>query len=68
MIQWYLPSPCSNAIALSHAGEASRYGSICVTGWVVSGFIEKGAAGEGLINTGAYNNRSGNIYRLSQQV
>jgi D-glycero-alpha-D-manno-heptose 1-phosphate guanylyltransferase len=54
LINWYQEQPQSVAIILKEMEDVSRYGSVVVSNGVVSGFIEKGKIGSGLINAGVY--------------
>jgi D-glycero-alpha-D-manno-heptose 1-phosphate guanylyltransferase len=53
-IYWYHEQPKSVAIILKEMEDVSRYGSVIVSNGVVSGFVEKGKIGSGLINAGVY--------------
>jgi D-glycero-alpha-D-manno-heptose 1-phosphate guanylyltransferase len=53
-INWYHKKPQSVAIILKEVDDVSRYGSVIVSNGVVSGFVEKGKIGHGLINAGVY--------------
>lgn len=54
-----LDSPaCDMAVALRRVGDASRYGSVAVSGGRIAGFREK-AAGRGLVSGGVYAVRRG---------
>jgi len=54
LINWYEQKPAAIAMVLREMPEISRYGSVVVSGEKVSGFVEKGMAGTGLINAGVY--------------
>jgi D-glycero-alpha-D-manno-heptose 1-phosphate guanylyltransferase len=54
LVNWYQEQPQSVAILLKEMEDVSRYGSVIVSNGVVSGFIEKGTIGSGLINAGVY--------------
>lgn len=54
-IQWYrAASPVMCAMVLRHVPDIARYGSVMLSGNRVSGFVEKGTIGSGLINAGVY--------------
>ncbi len=55
-----LDSLSTNAVALRHIGDASRYGAVEVDGNLVTKFNEKGKSGPGLI--------SGGILRLNKEA
>jgi len=45
---------CDLVMALAHAENVARYGAVACTGGRVTGFLEKGSVGPGLINAGSY--------------
>ena len=53
-LAWYGKQPTAFALALKALDDASRYGTVQVSGEHVTGFAEKGRAGPGLINAGVY--------------
>lgn len=54
LIDWYALKPAAVAMVLREMPDIGRYGSVVVSGERVSGFVEKGMAGAGLINAGVY--------------
>lgn len=54
LIDWYRKEPVRLAVVLRTVRDASRYGSVLVHDDRVTGFLEKGKAGPGLINAGIY--------------
>jgi len=54
LIHWYEQKPAKVAMVLREMPDTGRYGSVVVSGDRVSGFVEKGMAGSGLINAGVY--------------
>lgn len=54
LINWYAQKPVAVAMVLREMSDTGRYGSVVVSGDRVSGFVEKGMAGAGLINAGVY--------------
>jgi D-glycero-alpha-D-manno-heptose 1-phosphate guanylyltransferase len=54
LIHWYEQNPVAVAMVLREMPDTGRYGSVVVSGDRVSGFVEKGVAGAGLINAGVY--------------
>jgi len=53
-IRWYAQLPTQVAMVLSEVPDVARYGSVLVSDERVSGFVEKGKVGPGLINAGVY--------------
>ncbi len=53
-LAWYRAAPAPMALALKKVANAQRYGTVAVSGDRVTGFMEKGRAGPGLINAGVY--------------
>ena len=51
---WYEQAPAACAMVLRQIDDTARYGSVAVTGGIVTGFAEKGRSGPGLINAGVY--------------
>ena len=54
LLDWYQQEAPSIAIVLKEMEDVSRYGSVIVSSGIVSGFLEKGNTGPGLINAGIY--------------
>ncbi len=54
LLRWYAQSPAQVAMVLREVPDIARYGSVLVSGERVSGFVEKGKVGPGLINAGVY--------------
>jgi len=54
LMKWYKKAPSQVAMVLKEVSEAVRYGAVLVSGERVSGFLEKGKVGPGLINAGVY--------------
>jgi len=53
-MRWYGQSPTQVAMVLREVPDVARYGSVLLSGERVSGFLEKGNVGPGLINAGVY--------------
>jgi len=53
-ISWYKRLPAQVAMVLRDVPDVERYGSVTVSDERVSGFVEKGKVGNGLINAGVY--------------
>jgi D-glycero-alpha-D-manno-heptose 1-phosphate guanylyltransferase len=53
-LAWYRTAPVAMALVLKQVPDAGRYGTVKVSGDRVTGFLEKGRAGPGLINAGVY--------------
>ena len=53
-LEWYQQGAPTLALVLKNVHDVSRYGSVIVTNDIVSGFLEKGNVGSGLINSGVY--------------
>ncbi len=51
---WYAKNPSDLAIVLRRVSDVGRYGAVKTEGEHVTGFLEKGLSGEGLINAGIY--------------
>lgn len=54
LINWYEQKPSAVAMVLREMPDIGRYGSVVVSGDHVTGFVEKGKTGPGLINAGVY--------------
>ena len=54
LIRWYARAPTQVAMVLREVPDVARYGSVLMSGERVSGFVEKGKSGPGLINAGVY--------------
>ena len=54
LITWYQNNPNSIALVLKEMEDVARYGSIVVNDGIISGFLEKGNFGHGMINAGVY--------------
>jgi D,D-heptose 1,7-bisphosphate phosphatase len=54
LIGWYEQAPSKVAMVLREVPDVSRYGSVLATGELVTGFMEKGNMGLGMINAGVY--------------
>jgi len=54
LINWYEQKPVAVAMVLREMPDISRYGSVVVAEDCVTGFVEKGKVGPGLINAGVY--------------
>lgn len=54
LIRWYAQSPTQVAMVLREVPDVARYGSVLLSEMRVSGFVEKGKTGRGLINAGVY--------------
>ena len=54
LINWYKQKPSAVAMVLREMPDIGRYGSVVVSGDCVTGFVEKGMEGSGLINAGVY--------------
>ena len=54
LVSWYALSESPVAMVLRAVRDTDRYGSVLVSGELVSGFVEKGESGPGLINAGVY--------------
>lgn len=54
LIRWHSQKPSQAAMVLKRVAEVSRYGSVVESGGTVTGFLEKGKQGAGLINAGVY--------------
>jgi D-glycero-alpha-D-manno-heptose 1-phosphate guanylyltransferase len=54
LIRWYAMVPTQVAMVLKEVPDVAGYGSVLVSGELVSGFLEKGNTGSGLINAGVY--------------
>jgi D-glycero-alpha-D-manno-heptose 1-phosphate guanylyltransferase len=52
--RWYEQAPVPVAMVLRRMGDVGRYGAVMIEGERVTGFLEKGRAGPGLINAGVY--------------
>lgn len=52
--EWYQESPVPIAVVLRKVQDVARYGLVLVSGERVTGFLEKGGSGPGLINAGVY--------------
>lgn len=52
--RWYLQEPVPLAMVLRRMDDVARYGAVTMEGDRVTGFLEKGRAGPGLINAGVY--------------
>ena len=53
-MQWHDQQPTPVSMVLREVADVSRYGSVLVSGGRVTGFLEKGNEGPGLINAGVY--------------
>ena len=53
-LKWYQLGTPTLALVLKNVDDVSRYGSVTVSNDIVSGFLEKGKVGAGLINAGVY--------------
>lgn len=53
-IEWYLKLSGPVAVVLRKVQDVARYGLVLVSGERVTGFLEKGGCGPGLINAGVY--------------
>ena len=51
---WYAHSPTAAAMVLRQVADTARYGRVELVNGIVSGFVEKGCPGPGLINSGVY--------------
>jgi len=54
LARWYEKQPAPVAMVLREVPDVARYGSVLVSDGRVSGFLEKGKSGPGLINAGVY--------------
>lgn len=54
LVNWYAREPAPVAMVLRQVDDVARYGAVMFDGDRVTGFTEKGGAGPGLINAGAY--------------
>lgn len=54
LIRWYRRDPSEAAMVLRRVKDVSRYGSVLCEDGRVTGFLEKGAGGPGLVNAGIY--------------
>lgn len=54
VFDWYHREPARVAMVLREMDDVSRYGAVSVTDDRVTGFLEKGREGPGLINAGVY--------------
>lgn len=54
LLRWYGEAPAQVAMVLRSVPDISRYGAVLVSDGRVTGFLEKGESGEGLINAGVY--------------
>jgi D-glycero-alpha-D-manno-heptose 1-phosphate guanylyltransferase len=54
LVHWYEQNPTPVAIVLKKVPDVSRFGSVTMVNGRVTGFIEKGQTGSGLINAGVY--------------
>lgn len=54
LLDWYWRDPAAVAMVLREVPDVSRYGAVVMSGDRVSGFVEKGKSGKGLINAGVY--------------
>jgi len=53
-VHWYREDPTSVAIVLKKVPDVSRFGSVTIQKGRVTGFVEKGRSGSGLVNAGVY--------------
>jgi len=63
-MEWYWRQPVSFAVVLRSVDDVARFGAVDVQRDVVTGFIEKGRAGPGMINAGVYILRPGLLREL----
>jgi D-glycero-alpha-D-manno-heptose 1-phosphate guanylyltransferase len=54
LMRFHQAHAASLTIAVTHRDDTSRYGQVLISGERITGFEEKGRAGAGLINAGAY--------------
>jgi D-glycero-alpha-D-manno-heptose 1-phosphate guanylyltransferase len=54
LLRWYAEASARVAMVLRAVPDVARYGSVLVADGRVSGFLEKGRGGPGLINAGVY--------------
>jgi len=54
MMRFHEEQSTSLTMAVTHRADIARYGGVTIDGMRVTGFQEKGRAGEGWINAGAY--------------
>jgi len=54
LIQWHGKQPGQVSMVLREVPDVARYGSVLVEKEYVTGFLEKGQSGPGLINAGVY--------------